>query len=68
MQNFPVRLSYKLTNKTSLNAEGYWGTGNTVYTGSDRYSLLNLKVGQYKVELVNNNWFLRALYYPGKCR
>jgi outer membrane receptor protein involved in Fe transport len=52
--------SYKLTEKTSLNAEGYWGTGNTVYTGSDRYSLLNLKVGQYKVELVNSNWFLRA--------
>ncbi len=53
-------VSYKITDKTSLNAEGYWGTGNTVYTGSDRYSLLNLKIGQYKVELVNRNWFLRA--------
>lgn len=53
-------LSYKLSQKTSLNAEGYWGTGNTVYTGSDRYSLLNLKIAQYKIELVNNNWFLRA--------
>lgn len=53
-------LSYKLTQNTSLNAEAYWGTGNTVYTGSDRYSLLNLKIGQYKVELVNTNWFLRA--------
>ncbi|MEP6951728.1 MAG: TonB-dependent receptor [Ginsengibacter sp.] len=53
-------VSYKLTSKLSLNAEGYWGTGNTVYTGSDRYSLLNLKVGQYKVELVHTNWFVRA--------
>ena len=53
-------LSYKLSQKTSLNAEGYWGTGNTVYTGSDRYSFLNLKVGQYKIELVHTNWFLRA--------
>ncbi len=53
-------VSYKLTQKLSLNAEGYWGTGNTVYTGSDRYSLLNLKVGQYKVELVHNNWFIRG--------
>ncbi|MGN6296705.1 MAG: TonB-dependent receptor [Ginsengibacter sp.] len=53
-------ISYKLTPNTSLNAEGYWGTGNTVYTGSDRYSLLNLKIAQYKVELVNPNWFLRA--------
>ncbi|MEO9004437.1 MAG: TonB-dependent receptor [Ginsengibacter sp.] len=52
--------SYKITNNTSLNAEGYWGTGNSVYTGNDRYSLLNLKVGQYKLELVNSNWFLRA--------
>ena len=57
---FSGALSYKLSQKTSLNAEGYWGTGNTVYTGSDRYSLLNLKIGQYKVELVNTNWFLRA--------
>ncbi|MEO6187591.1 MAG: carboxypeptidase-like regulatory domain-containing protein, partial [Ginsengibacter sp.] len=53
-------LSYKLTPRLSLNAEGYWGTGNTVYTGSDRYSLLNLKVGQYKVELVHKNWFIRG--------
>ncbi len=53
-------LSYKLSQRTSLNAEGYWGTGNTVYTGSDRYSLLNLKIAQYKIELVNTNWFLRA--------
>ncbi len=53
-------VSYKLSQKTSLNAEGYWGTGNTVYTGSDRYSLLNLQIGQYKIELVNTNWFLRA--------
>ncbi|MDQ2721332.1 MAG: TonB-dependent receptor [Bacteroidota bacterium] len=53
-------VSYKLTSNTSLNAEGYWGTGNTVYTGSDRYSLLNLKIGQYKIELVNPHWFLRG--------
>ena len=57
---FTGALSYKITPRTSLNAAAYWGTGNTVYTGSDRYSLLNLKVGQYKVELINTNWFLRA--------
>jgi outer membrane receptor protein involved in Fe transport len=53
-------LSYKLSQSTSLNAEGYWGTGNSVYTGSDRYSFLNLKIAQYKIELVNPHWFLRA--------
>lgn len=53
-------VSYKLSSNTSLNAEGFWGTGNTVYTGSDRYSLLNLMIAQYKLELVNRNWFIRA--------
>lgn len=57
---FSAAVSYKLTAHTSLNAEGFVGTGNTVYTGSDRYSLLNMKMAQYKVELVNTNWFLRA--------
>ncbi|MEO9210691.1 MAG: carboxypeptidase-like regulatory domain-containing protein, partial [Ginsengibacter sp.] len=54
------QISYKITPRTTLSVAGFWGTGNTVYTGSDRYSLLNLKIGQYKVELVNSNWFLRA--------
>jgi outer membrane receptor protein involved in Fe transport len=53
-------LSYKISQKTALNLEGYWGTGNSVYTGIDRYSFLDLKVAQYKLELVNQNWFLRA--------
>ncbi len=53
-------LNYKITPKTELIVAGYWGTGNTTYTGSDRYSLKDLKVGQYKVELQNKNWLLRA--------
>lgn len=53
-------LNYKITNNTEAIIAGHWGTGNTVYTGSDRYSLKALKVGQYKVELVNPNWLLRA--------
>ena len=53
-------VEYKLTNSTNLLAAGHFGTGNTVYTGSDRYSLRNLKMAQYKIELNNPNWFLRA--------
>ena len=53
-------LHYKITPRTEAILEGFWGTGNTVYTGSDRYSLKNLKVGQYKLELNNKNWMLRA--------
>ncbi|MBL0355623.1 MAG: TonB-dependent receptor [Chitinophagaceae bacterium] len=51
---------YKITNNTEASISGYWGTGNTVYTGSDRYSLRNLKMGQYKLEINNKNWLLRA--------
>lgn len=54
-------LYYKLTANTEASFQAYWGTGNTVYTGSDRYSLVNLVMGQYKFELKNKNWFLR--YY-----
>jgi|YelNatPaOPRAMG01_1025707.scaffolds.fasta_scaffold02148_12 outer membrane receptor protein involved in Fe transport len=51
---------YKINSRTDLIAEGNWGTGSTVYTGSDRYALKNLKMGQYKIEMKNKNWFLRA--------
>ena len=52
--------NYKLTPNTEVILGGYWGTGNTVYTGSDRYSLKDLKVGQYKLEFLNKNWLVRA--------
>lgn len=60
--NFKVSgsLNYKISQKTEAILAGNWGTGNTVYTGSDRYSFKNLKVGQYKLEFNNPNWFLRA--------
>jgi outer membrane receptor protein involved in Fe transport len=51
---------YKLTRKTEAILSGNFGTGTTVYTGTDRYALKNVKIGQYKVELRNTNWFVRA--------
>ncbi|MBS1621087.1 MAG: TonB-dependent receptor [Bacteroidetes bacterium] len=53
-------LNYKISNNLEAILEGFWGTGNTVYTGSQRYSLKELKVGQYKLELKSKNWFLRG--------
>jgi outer membrane receptor protein involved in Fe transport len=53
-------LNYKIGKDLEAVVAGYWGTGNTVYTGSQRYSLRNLKVGQYKVELNAKNWFVRG--------
>jgi len=53
-------LNYKLGKGVEAILAGNWGTGNTVYTGSDRYSLKDLKVGQYKFELQGKNWMARA--------
>ncbi len=51
---------YKLNNNTEASFLANYGTGNSVYTGSDRYSLSGLKMGQYKLEVKSKNWFLRA--------
>ncbi len=53
-------LHYKITPGIEASLAAYIGTGNTVYTGSDRYSLKDLRIAQYKLELVNKNWFVRA--------
>jgi outer membrane receptor protein involved in Fe transport len=53
-------MHYKLSANTEAVLAGYWGTGNTIYTGSDRYSLKDFKMGQYKFEINNKNWSLRA--------
>ena len=52
-------LYYKLKKDLELSLIGYYGNGNAVYTGSDRYALKNLKMGQYKLELKQKNWFVR---------
>ncbi len=53
-------LHYKLSNNTEAIVAGYWGTGNTIYTGASRYSIKDFKMGQYKVELLSKNWMLRG--------
>lgn len=53
-------LNYKVTNSVDMVLSAIWGSGNTVYTGSDRYSLLDLKMGQYKLEFKHKNWVVRA--------
>ncbi len=60
--NFKVSggLYYKIKPDLELSLIGYYGTGNSVYTGSDRYALKDLKVGQYKLELKSNKWFVRG--------
>lgn len=51
---------YKIRPNVEASLVGYWGIGNTVYTGADRYSLRGVKMGQYKLEVKAPNWFVRA--------
>ncbi|MEO7446545.1 MAG: TonB-dependent receptor [Ferruginibacter sp.] len=52
--------NYKITNNTEAVLAGYWGTGNTIYTGASRYSIKDFKMGQYRFELLNKDWLFRA--------
>lgn len=51
---------YKVAPNTEAVLAAYWGTGNTVYSASERYSLKDFKMGQYKLEIINKNWNFRA--------
>ena len=53
-------LYYKITPGIEASWNTYFGTGTTVYTGADRYSLKNLKIAQHKLEIRAKNWFLRG--------
>jgi outer membrane receptor protein involved in Fe transport len=53
-------LHYRLNEKLEAQLMGYWATGNTVYTGNNRYALKDIKLGQYKLELKHTDWFLRG--------
>jgi outer membrane receptor protein involved in Fe transport len=53
-------LHYRFNNTVEAIAQANWGTGTSVYTGTDRYSLRNFKIGQYKLELKGQDFFLRG--------
>ena len=53
-------LYYNLSNTVQLSAQANWGTGTSVYTGSDRYSLRNFNIGLYKLELKGEDFYVRA--------
>ncbi|MBI1342642.1 MAG: TonB-dependent receptor plug domain-containing protein [Terrimonas sp.] len=57
---FNAGVHYKITPNIEASWNTYWGTGTTVYTGADRYSLKNFKMAQHKLEVKSKNWFVRG--------
>lgn len=53
-------LYYRFNKTIEATAQANWGTGTSVYTGSDRYSLRNFSIGQYKLELKGQDFFIRG--------
>ncbi len=60
--NFKVAggLYYKLTPNTTASLTGNFGQASTVYQGTDRYSLKDVKIGQYKAEVSGKHFYVRA--------
>ena len=57
---FNGALHYRITNKAELSYTFNYGSGTSVYTGAQRYSLNNFDISQHKLELRGDNFFLRA--------
>jgi outer membrane receptor protein involved in Fe transport len=57
---FNAGVYYKITNNVEASLLAYWGTGTSVYTGADRYSLKNFILGQYRAEIKGKAWYLRG--------
>ncbi|RZK63955.1 MAG: TonB-dependent receptor, partial [Pedobacter sp.] len=51
---------YNITNTIQAVAQANWGTGTSVYTGSDRYSLRNFNIGQYKLEVKGQDFSIKG--------
>jgi len=51
---------YKLTDNTTASLSGNFGSANTIYTGTDRYNLQNVRIGQYKAEVTGKRFYVRA--------
>lgn len=53
-------LYYRFNKTIQATAQVNWGSGTSVYTGTDRISLRNFSVGQYKLELKGEDFLLRG--------
>ena len=47
-------------NDFEISYVGKWGTGQTVYQGTNRYGIENFTMSQHKLEVKDDNFFVRA--------
>jgi len=55
-----IGLHYRITDKAELLYNLNYGSGTSVYTGAQRYSLRNFNIQQHKLELKGDHFFLRG--------
>lgn len=55
-----LAMHYRFTDKIEGILQGNYGSGTSVYTGADRYSLKDFYLYQIKAELRGDNFFLRG--------
>lgn len=53
-------LHYRITDRAELSYTLNYGSGTSVYTGAQRYSLNNFNITQHKLELRGDNFFIRT--------
>ena len=53
-------LYFKVAPATTLSLIGNYGQASTIYQGTDRYALRDVKIGQYKLELTGQHYYVRA--------
>ena len=57
---FNGALHYRVNDQAELSYTINYGSGTSVYTGAQRYSLSKFDITQHKLELKGDNFFLRA--------
>lgn len=57
---FSGALHFKLNPETELIAESFYGRASTMITGDDRIALRDFEIFQHKLEVRNENFFVRA--------
>ncbi|MFM7193170.1 MAG: TonB-dependent receptor domain-containing protein, partial [Bacteroidota bacterium] len=55
-----IGLHYRITEKMELLYNLNYGSGTSIYTGAQRYSLRNFNIQQHKLELKGDNFFIRG--------